>query len=185
MIKINNLSHSFGEISVLRNFSLDIDEGIYALMGKSGSGKTTLIRLISGMESIQSGSINVDSPISVSFQENRLFPWYSALKNVEIVSDKRTARKILSELNLENSLNKYPSELSGGMKRRVSLARALAAKSKTILLDEPFSGLDNETAQNTLNIIRKYSHGKTVLISTHNNVIAEQLDKIIYINPLN
>lgn len=181
MIKVDNLTHTFGEITLFKNFSFQIDDGIYALMGKSGSGKTTLIRILAELENIQIGSVIVDKPISVSFQENRLFPWYTALKNVELTSDRKTAETILCELLLSDSLLKYPSELSGGMKRRVSLARALSTNSKTVLLDEPFAGLDNETADNTLKIIKKYSEGKVVLISTHNSNIAEKLDSIIMI----
>lgn len=181
MIRVHNLTHSFGDVPLFESFSFEIKDGIYALMGKSGSGKTTLIRILAGLEKPLNGSITIDKPVSVSFQENRLFPWYTALKNVEIVSDKSTATKILTELMLEDSLNKYPSELSGGMKRRVSLARALSANSKTILLDEPFAGLDDETAENTMNVIKKYSKGKVVLISTHNNNIAKKLNSIIFI----
>lgn len=183
MIKIENVTHAFGEKLLFSDFSLTLNDGIYALTGKSGSGKTTLIRIAAGLLKADKGQISVDTPISVSFQENRLFPWYTALKNVSIVSNEAKAKEILSELGLEDSLKKYPSELSGGMKRRVSLARALAADSKTILLDEPFAGLDDTTAQNTLSIIRKYSANKVVLISTHNIGITKKLDDIINIDP--
>ncbi len=181
MIKVHNLTHSFGAVPLFEDFSFEINDGIHALMGKSGSGKTTLIRILAELEKPQNGSVIIDKPVCISFQENRLFPWYTALKNVEIVSDRSTATKILTELMLSDSLHKYPSELSGGMKRRVSLARALSSKSKTILLDEPFAGLDDETAENTMKVIEKYSQGKVVLISTHNNKIAEKLNSIIMI----
>ncbi len=181
MIKTDNLSHSFGENQLFTNLTFEIGDGIYALMGPSGSGKTTLLRLIAGLTTIQIGNIIVDKPISVSFQENRLFPWYSIQKNVALVSGNDQAITILNKLGLSDSLSKKPAELSGGMKRRVSLARALTAPSETVLLDEPFAGLDDETAEITLNVIREYSKNKTVLISTHNSALAEKLDGIIRI----
>ena len=86
---------------------------------------------------------------------------------------------------MEDSFNKYPHELSGGMKRRVSLARALAAPSKTVLLDEPFAGLDEETAEKTLSVIRNYANERVILISTHNLKIAQKLDGTVSIDPSN
>lgn len=185
MIIVNNLSHSFGEKTLFSNFSFELPNGLYALVGKSGSGKTTLLRILAGLQKAKSGEYSIDSPISISFQENRLFPWYTALKNIEIVSDKNKARKILCELMMEDSFNKYPHELSGGMKRRVSLARALAAPSKTVLLDEPFAGLDEETAEKTLSVIRNYANERVILISTHNLKIAQKLDGTVSIDPSN
>lgn len=183
MIKVENITRAFDNKVLFNNLSFELQSGVYALVGKSGSGKTTLLRILSGLQKANSGVFTIDKPISVSFQENRLFPWYTALKNVSIISDPETAEAILSELMLEDSLNKYPYELSGGMKRRVSLARALAAKSKTILLDEPFAGLDDGTANRTLEVILKHSKNKVVLISTHNLNITEKLNGIISIDP--
>lgn len=178
MIKIDNLSHSFGEKKVLNDFSAEFDTGIHALIGKSGSGKTTLLRLIAGLEKQQTGKISCPKPIAVSFQENRLLPWYSAKKNISIVSNDNIAEELLKKLGLEKDINTLPSALSGGMKRRVSLARALAAQSETVLLDEPFAGLDENTAIEALSIIKEYTVGKTVIISTHNIEIASLLDSI-------
>ncbi len=181
MIKIDSLSHRFGDDFLFRELSVELEDGIHALIGKSGSGKTTLLRIIAGLLEPTEGKVTYDGGISVSFQENRLFPWYTAQKNVAIVSDKETAESLLTELGLEDALNKHPSELSGGMKRRVSLARALGAPSKVVLLDEPFAGLDDSTAAQTLEVIRKHTGGKVVLISTHNLAIAEMLDSTIEI----
>jgi len=183
MIKVEKLTHGFGDKVLFTDLSFELSNGVYALTGKSGSGKTTLLRILAGLQNADSGNVTIDKPISVSFQENRLFPWYTAQKNVSIVSDPNTAKAILSELMLSDSLNKYPCELSGGMKRRVSLARALAAKSQTILLDEPFAGLDDVTAKIALDVILKYTKDKVVLISTHNMSVAEKLNGIITIDP--
>lgn len=181
MIKIENLSHSFGEKVIFKDYSIEIPTGIHALVGKSGSGKTTLLRIISGLEKQNCGKISVPSPVSVAFQENRLLPWYSAKKNISIVSNEQTAEEILIELGLQRDLNSMPAELSGGMKRRVSLGRALVAESETLLLDEPFAGLDDSTALKTLETIKKYAENKTVIISTHNIEIANLLDSTIEI----
>ena len=181
MIKLDNLSLFYDDKKLFSDLTVSFSEGIHAVMGKSGTGKTTLLKIIAGLIDPTKGISSADAPISVSFQENRLFPWYTALQNVSIVSDIQTANKLLTELELGDAVGKKPAELSGGMKRRVSLARALAAPSKTILLDEPFSGLDSDTALKALEIIRKYSRGKTVLIATHNLEIAKQLDSIIEI----
>lgn len=181
MIELDNLSHFYDDKKLFSDLTVSFSEGIHAIMGKSGTGKTTLLKIIAGLIDPATGISSADTPISVSFQENRLFPWYTALQNVSIVSDIQTANKLLTELELGDAVGKKPAELSGGMKRRVSLARALAAPSKTILLDEPFSGLDSDTALKALEIIRKYSRGKTVLIATHNLEIAKQLDSIIEI----
>lgn len=181
MIKINSLSHKFGDKVIFDNFDMTLGEGIHALVGRSGAGKTTLLRIIAGLTKADNGEITTDGTVSVSFQENRLFPWYTAKKNVTIVSDNDTAEKILSDLGLYEALFKFPNELSGGMKRRVSLARALAARSNVVLLDEPFAGLDGVTANMTLEVIKEHTRGKTVLISTHNIDIANKLNSIIEI----
>lgn len=181
MIRITDISHSFDDKQLFNGMNFVLNNGVHAIVGESGSGKTTVLRAIAGLLTPTAGKVEADKPIAVSFQENRLFPWYSALKNVAIVSDQESAEIILTELGLGDSLTKKPSELSGGMKKRVSLARALIANSKTVLLDEPFAGLDEATAMRTLEVIKKYSVGKTVLISTHNLSIANSLDTVIEI----
>ena len=182
MIIFKNIYRSFGENSVLEDLTFSLDGGIHALIGKSGTGKTTALRIIAGLSEPDRGTCTADAPISVSFQEDRLLPWYSAKKNVSLVSDSQTAELILSQLGLRDDIDKKPDELSGGMKKRVSLARALAADAKTVLLDEPFAGLDDETAHMALDVIRRHSEGKTVLISTHNTALAEKMDSIIRIS---
>lgn len=181
MVSLKNLSHSFDSKELYNNLNHTFEAGIHALVGKSGKGKTTLLRMIAGLIKPDSGEISVDAPVSVSFQDSVLFPWYSAKRNIEIVSNADTAFTLLKEFGLENDANTLPAKLSGGMKNRVSIARALAFDSQTVLLDEPFAGLDYETALMSLEIIRKYTTGKTVIISTHNIEIASMLDTIFEI----
>ncbi len=181
MVSLINLTHKFGDKLLFENINHVFDSGIHALVGRSGAGKTTLLRIIANLTKPTSGEASADGPVSVSFQDSILFPWYSAKKNIEIVSDEETAKALLEEFSLGADLNTLPAKLSGGMKNRVSIARALAFNSKTVLLDEPFAGLDFDTAINSLEVIKKHTERKTVIISTHNIEIANMLDSIFEI----
>ncbi len=133
---------------VLADFSLDLPEtGTVCLLGPSGCGKTTLLRLLAGLVVPQSGRITgLDGRRSaVVFQEDRLLPWETAWQNAVTRPDpgqRERARDWLVRLGLGESLHVRPGELSGGMKRRVAMARALATQADLLLLDEPFTGLD-------------------------------------------
>ena len=133
---------------VLSGFSLDLPEaGTVCLLGPSGCGKTTLLRLLAGLAVPQSGRIvGLDGrPAAVVFQEDRLLPWETAWQNAVTRPDdgqRERARDWLVRLGLGESLHRRPGELSGGMKRRVAMARALASDAELLLLDEPFTGLD-------------------------------------------
>lgn len=143
-MKINSLCVSYGEKKVLRDFSAEFGEGITLLTGPSGFGKTTLLHTIAGLIEPDSGEI-IGRPerISLMFQDDRLLPWLSALQNIEIVCDDREkALYYLRAVELEAEAGSRVQALSGGMRRRVALARALAYESDLILLDEPFKGMD-------------------------------------------
>lgn len=173
-IRIQNLTKSFGELRVLENLDLTIEEhGCTCLMGPSGCGKTTLLNIIMGFEQPDSGVIDgVEGPIAAVFQENRLCESFDSVQNVLLVrrdNNRNEAVKLLSALGLKEteSLNKPVRELSGGMARRVAIARSLAAESSLVILDEPFKGLDEETKLSVMQSVKQYTEGKTLLLVTH------------------
>lgn len=142
-------------------------------MGASGIGKTTLLRIIMGLEHADSGSVSgIDTKsISCMFQEDRLIPYLSAIENVRIVlhgkNNRNEIRNNLLSILPDDSLDMPVSSLSGGMKRRVALARALSYPGKLIILDEPFTGLDKDTKLNVIDYILKMRNNRTLLIATH------------------
>ncbi len=144
MIRLRLVSAGYPEKEVLRRLNLALPEkGAVALMAPSGYGKTTLLRVLAGLLPIQAGKITgiSDKKIAFLFQEDRLLPWLTAEKNVEIVSSADAARHWLNEMEIDRPAQ-YPQEMSGGMQRRVALARAMAFGGDVLLLDEPFKGLD-------------------------------------------
>lgn len=170
-------------VSVLDNFSLHVPpSSIVALVGPSGCGKTTLLKIVGGIESTDSGSIireeGEEGNVSFLFQEPRLFPWLSILKNITLVlrpsvdTEKKRevlAREYLELVELDKFLNLTPSQLSGGMRQRVSIARSFAYPSNIMLLDEPFQSLD-ATLRWSLVDSFKYLYArdkKTTLFVTH------------------
>lgn len=165
---IKNISKAFGGKLVLNNLSFEIpDKGIFGIFGPSGCGKTTLLRILCGLEKADSGEINGKKKFSVVFQEDRLMPAMTALENVAAVSDEKTARKWLGKVGLGDSLDKYPAELSGGMSRRVAIARGLAFDADALILDEPFKGLEAELKERVAALICEYAQKKAVVLVTH------------------
>ena len=173
MIKIENLSFSYGRKSVIEDLSLELpDRGVFALMGPSGCGKTTLLYLISGLLKAKNGKIQRESDkIAYSFQEPRLLEQKSALENVKFVLNDKDRDKIalsfLTNLGLEAEANTLPRQLSGGMKQRVSLARALAFDGDVSLFDEPFNGLDEAIKERAAALLRKKGEDSLVILITH------------------
>ncbi len=163
------------EKPVLSHVSLELtEEQPVVLLGESGGGKTTLLRLLGGFLTPQSGridGINDDTRIAVLFQEDRLFPHMTAYKNLKLVRPSLTraeAAACLEELNLEQEvLDDLPEKLSGGMRRRVALARALLFEAELVLLDEPFQGLDEDTHQRALAAVKKRTKGRPLLVISH------------------
>ena len=173
-MKIENISMRFDDKVIFENFCFNFEEsGIYVLNGASGKGKTTLFNIISGVLKADSGRVDLEGKrVSYMFQENRLFPDFSVLENVSCVTnqtaeDLMRCREILQKLSLGDELDSYPKELSGGMQRRVALARALAYDADILLLDEAFKGLDEETCKNAIDVVLEYSKDKLVVISAH------------------
>jgi NitT/TauT family transport system ATP-binding protein len=161
MIKFNNVSKSFGGKLVLNNISFEIkSHEAVAILGPSGSGKTTILKLIAGTLLPDSGTVEIHGQrIGYVFQDHRLLPWRTAQDNVALVLKARgletrlareKAKAWMRLMRLEHYYNYYPRQLSGGMIQRVSIARALAIEPDIMLMDEPFSSLDNAMADSLL-----------------------------------
>ncbi|MCQ2386270.1 MAG: ATP-binding cassette domain-containing protein [Clostridia bacterium] len=179
-IHLSHISFSYEKKTVFSDFSLTLPQGkITVLMGESGKGKTTLLRILAGLETIRTGAAeNVPSEVSVVFQEDRLAETFSVLTNVLLVQkkpDEKKAREALEDLGLSDVLNAPVSTLSGGMKRRVALARAVLFPSALLLCDEAFKGLDGETKRKAAAFLLKEQRGRTVLFITHDKEDADLL----------
>lgn len=167
---LHDLVKRYGDKCVLNNVNLDFSPGVrYAIVGSSGIGKTTLLRLIAGLEKPDSGSVEVPAGAvtSYAFQEPRLFPMLTATENIEAITPERDSREILSSLNLLREANSYPSSLSGGMKKRAGLARALAKQADIYLIDEPTGGQDAHHCAMVCEAILAYTKDSVCIVSTH------------------
>ena len=173
-ILMQNVDFSYRERSVFTNLSLQLSgSGIYALIGPSGSGKTTLLRLLLGLIKPSSGSIHTSSSPAVAFQEYRLFPHLTAAENVAIITASpkehhKAACDLLISLGFtDREVNLLPSKLSGGMKQRVSIARALFSNADILLLDEPTKELDENLRRRLYDLLIKRAETSLILLSTH------------------
>lgn len=183
MIELSHLSFSYGDRTVLSDFSLTLpDRGITALQGPSGCGKTTLLRLLAGLERPQSGTISgvVPGTGAILFQENRLLPWRTVGQHItDVLPKERQGERDrwLELVELEGEANTLPAALSGGMGRRLALARCLALGGSLYLLDEPFAGVDSERARRILERIRAL--GTPVVLTSHQAPVLDLADRVI------
>lgn len=177
---IKNLNKSFDNKVIFKNFSYEfLNTGIYILRGDSGSGKTTLLRIIAGLDNSFTGEVlggGIEN-CSFAFQEYRLFPTLSAKQNVMIASkdesddDLERAKALLSTLGFtEGDMELMPDELSGGMKQRVAISRAILKPSPILLFDEPTKELDSALVSSLFEIIKKEAEKRLVIISTHDAI---------------
>lgn len=178
-IVLQNISKTYQDKVVLRDFSMELESGgIYCLMGSSGIGKTTLLRILMGLEAPDAvksasdcGKRISDICISAVFQENHLFSFTDAVKNIRLAAGRMglwfQAEELLNGLLEQEAWKKPVSQLSGGMQRRVAVLRALAVKSDFLIMDEPFTGLDQETKERLITAILKYRNDRTLLVVTH------------------
>ena len=172
MIECSNLYLSFKGRVILNKVSFSLpDAGIFALMGSSGIGKSSLLKILSGLLAPDSGTIRgLDNlRVGIMFQEDRLLPWHTVLKNVMLAMEhpsQEEARILLDALEIGDSADAYPAVLSGGMKRRIALARAIAFSPDVLLLDEPFSGIDEQIKGRISPFIQKSA--PLIIFSTHN-----------------
>jgi NitT/TauT family transport system ATP-binding protein len=204
MLSVKDLSKRFdtpeGIVIALDHVSLDVHRGHFvSVIGPSGCGKSTLFNVIGGLMEGYEGSVLIDGhrlngthrDVGMVFQEESTFPWLSTLENVAFPLDvagmpkserNDRARALLRLVGLEGFENRYPSELSGGMRQRVAIARTLAVEPKLLLMDEPFGALDEQTrlllGDQVLRIHREL--GQTALLITHSITEAVQLsDRVV------
>lgn len=172
-MKISNLSKSFDKKEIFKNYSAEIEDNkITYVMGESGCGKTTLLRILAGLDKSFSGEIEgLPNKISYVFQEPRLFPNLNVSQNIQLVSEISTIslNEALEIVELQNDEKTMPSALSGGMKMRLSLARALYHNGDLYLMDEPFSALDQEMKDRIIPRVFDFLKGKTVIIVSHDS----------------
>lgn len=190
-LQLTNVSRWFGELEVLHDVSLAIEHGEFvALVGPSGCGKTTLLNILSGDEQASSGSVDRYSRMRMVYQQDGLFPWQTVAENIALglrhVTDpaelRRQIEQMVGLIQLEGFEDHYPHQLSGGMRQRVELARALAGESDILLLDEPFSSLDYLTRLRLRQELARLLDGRprTVVLVTHDIEEAAQLaDRVI------
>jgi len=186
ILELEGIFKNYGELPVLGGIDLRIFESdAVAIVGQSGCGKTTLLRIIANLEKPDSGMINrFYSRLGFVFQEDRLIPWYSVRKNLELVcDDERKIQRTVQQVGLAGFEHYKPSQLSGGMRQRLNLARALIVEPELLLLDEPFRSLDTPTKVkliNDLSILLENINISYVLV-THDMREALSLAKRVYV----
>jgi ABC-type lipoprotein export system ATPase subunit len=212
IIQLSNLSKTFDnfkKIKVLKKISYKFKKGkIYSLMGPSGSGKSTLLNLLSLIDRPNSGSILINNKqihfndtqkndilrankIGIIYQQDNLLPDFTALENIYLASlaaknDKKIAisraKVLLKKVGLLNRVDHFPSQLSGGEKQRISIARALINDPQIILADEPTGSLDMETAKVIFEILkRQINSNRLIIFATHNRFFANKSDCLLEI----
>ncbi|MDO5436016.1 MAG: ATP-binding cassette domain-containing protein [Clostridia bacterium] len=168
---LEHVSKTFGDECILKDVSLSFeDHGRYCVTGRSGRGKTTLLRLIGGLETPDTGTVAIapGTRFSWQFQEDRLLPRMKAADQLALTAGGRErALELMEAAGLKDAREKYPAQMSGGMKRRLSLLRALAFDSDVLLLDEPLRELDAETTDLMLSLIGRMLGERTLIMVTH------------------
>lgn len=195
LLSIRNMSKCFGQKKVLNDINLEVyEKEILVIMGPSGCGKSTLLNIIGKLDPVFSGDIHYEPilfdgvrvPFPFVFQESEsLLPWKNVYDNLKLVSDgvnERDIEAVLRTVDLWEHRNKRPSELSGGMKQRVGIARALMCHSKILFMDEPFSSLDVELRLKMQNLVvnLKVNQGLSIVFVTHDIDEASRIgDRIV------
>lgn len=181
MISVSDITVCFAEKTVLDGFSLAVPEqGITALSGPSGCGKTTLLRVLAGLQKPQAGTASLPGPVSLLFQEDRLLPWRTVGQHITDVLPKARRGEVgrwLELVELAGEQARYPAQLSGGMGRRLALARCLVCGGALLLLDEPFAGVDAQRAGRILARIRAL--GTPVLLTSHQEAVLSRCDRVL------
>ena len=206
-VKKINKTYKMGEVLIkaIEDISFEIEKGeLVVILGPSGAGKTTVLNILGGMDTIDSGSIIIDGKDISKYNKKQLtnyrrhdigfvFQFYNlvgnltALENVSLASQickkPKDSEETLKNVGLEDRINHFPAQLSGGEQQRVSIARALAKNPKLLLCDEPTGALDSKTGKLILELLQKTCHNSnmTTIIITHNAVISDIADKVIKI----
>ena len=207
ILTLRNVSKFFGDadngseqVVAIKDVSLDVSAGeFFSIIGPSGCGKSTLLRIIGGLLAASSGELTVGSDkvngphpwLGMVFQEESTFPWRTTLGNVEfglemrgVSQDQRRqkSREMIRLVGLSGFEERYPSELSGGMKQRVAIARALVNSPSIVLADEPTGNLDSRTGEEIMALFATlHSQGNTIILVTHEHDIAQHAHRIIFI----
>lgn len=188
-VGIANARKAFGGRFVLKDFTLDLpQQGITCLFGPSGCGKTTLLNAVAGLLPLDSGRITglEGARISCVFQEDRLLPWYTAEQNIALAiqgpksAASTQAKEWLCRVGLSGEEKKLPAQMSGGMKRKAAIARALAWKGDFYLLDEPFQRLDDQSRRMLLQLVKERIGPAPGLLVTHDREEAFALADTVY-----
>ncbi len=193
------------EIKAVDGIDINIEQGKFVvIVGPSGAGKTTVMNILGGMDLPSSGQVLVDQKdisklkdkemtqyrrddVGFVFQSYNLIPNLTAIENVELATqiskDAKDPQTILAQVGLEDRINNFPAQLSGGEQQRVAIARAIAKNPKLLLCDEPTGALDTQTGKQVLEVLRECSdeYGMTVVLITHNPIITEIADQVIEI----
>ena len=186
-VTLENVSRVYEGRRVLDGVSLTLPRrGAVCFFGPSGCGKTTILRLICGLDKPDAGKVIIPpgTRFACHFQEDRLLPWYTARENLTLVMPEKEANRLLAATRLEDAADRFPDELSGGMRRRLSLARALGYPSDVLVLDEPLRELDEATADAMLELIRQAARDRLLILVTHDRAQAEALGCDIHDFPL-
>ena len=202
-IEVKNISKIFDNKLVLNNLNFNVSDGeLLSILGKSGCGKTTLLKILIGIEKPSSGSILKNNKnitkydiskrgMGIVFQNYALFPNMTVLENVSYalknkLKDKKKAYKqamdVISMVNLEDHINKYPDELSGGQKQRVAIARAIIANPLLLLADEPTGALDVNTTNDILTTLVQLKNltNQTIILVTHDPHVSTYADRVLF-----
>ena len=195
-VSVKGIYKNYGDVEALRDMSLDFPKGqLTSLLGPSGCGKTTLLKIIAGLLSPNQGEVYVNDQIVTEpgpdrafvFQDFALMPWAAVIRNVafglelrKVAKSEREdiARKYIKQVGLDGFENSFPHELSGGMRQRVGLARALSVDSPVLLMDEPFSAVDEQTR-------RKFQEELLQLVKNENKTfifVTHSIEEAVYVS---
>jgi ABC-type nitrate/sulfonate/bicarbonate transport system ATPase subunit len=193
-LSLESVSRSFGAVEVLRDFSLEVSLGEFVtIVGPSGCGKTTLLNLLAGFDKPTAGHLTSKGRVRMVYQQDGLFPWRTVAQNIRMGlrhfkterERERELKELLALIGLKGFEDHYPHQLSGGMRQRVELARALAGDTDTLLLDEPFSALDYLTRLRLRRELARMlrERPRTVVLVTHDIEEAAQLaDRVVVLS---